>query len=163
MRSRVVITTDFPYIWCSLIKILWVSNYYEELALEWAMDKKLLTCFVTLYSSCFSNNSFLSAKIRFFLQLLVLPIKSIISKTEKAVMTAFSTQRFMSTSLTNATINFVLEVSCNVSWHIPICLYGNEYNLVHSQVLIVIYIDILPYIILLFINKYHDNSKSKDY
>lgn len=30
------------------------------------MDKKLLTCFVTLYSSCFSNNSFLSAKIRFF-------------------------------------------------------------------------------------------------
>ena len=151
------------YIWCSLIKILWVSNYYEELALEWAMDKKLLTCFVTLYSSCFSNNSFLSAKIRFFLQLLVLPIKSIISKTEKAVMTAFSTQRFMSTSLTNATINFVLEVSCNVSWHIPICLYGNEYNLVHSQVLIVIYIDILPYIILLFINKYHDNSKSKDY
>nr|DAQ76384.1 MAG TPA: hypothetical protein [Caudoviricetes sp.] len=35
------------------------------------MDKKLLTCFVTLYSSCFSNNSFLSAKIRFFLQLLV--------------------------------------------------------------------------------------------
>lgn len=76
-------------------------------------------------------------------------------------MTAFSTQRFMSTSLTNATINFVLEVSCNVSWHIPICLYGNEYNLVHSQVLIVIYIDILPYIILLFINKYHDNSKVK--
>ena len=34
------------------------------------MDKKLLTCFVTLYSSCFSNNSFLSAKIRFFYKFL---------------------------------------------------------------------------------------------
>ena len=27
------------------------------------MDKKLLTCFVTLYSSCFSNNSLQSVKV----------------------------------------------------------------------------------------------------